>query len=416
MKLIYLFSLLAGASIAQIPFNLEQIYFECKQQKCYLDLSFAESKFNPTITQKQIRPNVFSLELAHVQSKIKIDTIINIGGQSIHSLGIRNNNSQNTLEIKFNSIAKDLKPFSKISKSSEKTVRFELILKGEKNIATKLNLNGPVKNIQFASLPKANKSSPPKNSSFLLSSASEKVLFSHFLKSTVVKNEFPRTSKSFSLNTQIIPMTFISDANLYELPQENSKILTKASLGKMVERIQIKNNWVQVKTKSGILAYVERNKLAYTDELSQEQIQKISVLYSSNPEKKFDLSSESTKQTALISSLDSSKNSLIQNQEQTERFVYSSFGRRDPFIRVKLPEVDGLSIDDIQLVGIIWSDNDPIAIFEDKKMPDRSYSLRKGDPVMNGSVQKISQNSVIFNKNEFGVSRQFVMTLPKEQQ
>ena len=96
-----------------------------------------------------------------------------------------------------------------------------------------------------------------------------------------------------------------------------------------------------------------------------------------------------------------------------QRYSYSSFGRRDPFVPFEEPEIEGLSIDEVQLVGIIWDSETPLAIFEDVRLRGVSYTLREGDEVVNGNVYKITKDEVVFLLTEFGVSRKFSMALPK---
>ncbi len=91
---------------------------------------------------------------------------------------------------------------------------------------------------------------------------------------------------------------------------------------------------------------------------------------------------------------------------------YSSFGRRDPFIPLKNTEVDGVSIDEIRLVGIIWDEKSPLVLLEDVRVDGVSYTLREGDPIINGKVLKITRKEVIFQVSEFGVTRRFSMPLP----
>lgn len=94
-------------------------------------------------------------------------------------------------------------------------------------------------------------------------------------------------------------------------------------------------------------------------------------------------------------------------------YRYSSFGRRDPFVPFEEPEIEGISIDEVQLVGIIWDAETPLAILEDVRVKGVSYTLREGDEVLNGHVYKISRDEVVFLLTEFGVSRKYSMPLPK---
>ena len=104
---------------------------------------------------------------------------------------------------------------------------------------------------------------------------------------------------------------------------------------------------------------------------------------------------------------------LAPSRAPKQFYRYSSFGRLDPFIPFEEPEVDGLSIDEVQLVGIIWDSETPLAIFEDVRLKGISYTLREGDEVVNGNVYKISKTEVVFLLTEFGVSRKYTMVLPR---
>lgn len=93
-------------------------------------------------------------------------------------------------------------------------------------------------------------------------------------------------------------------------------------------------------------------------------------------------------------------------------FIYSSFGKRDPFLPIDLPEIDGISMDELRLVAIIWDSKEPMAILQDVRSEDVSYNLQEGDRVINGTLSKILPNEVIFTLTEFGVTRNFSMILP----
>jgi len=73
---------------------------------------------------------------------------------------------------------------------------------------------------------------------------------------------------------------------------------------------------------------------------------------------------------------------------------------------------DGINIDQVELAGIIWEAEEPMALLSDTKVPGVSYTVKEGDKILNGKVLKISQNDVLFLIQEFGVSRRYTMTLP----
>jgi len=95
-----------------------------------------------------------------------------------------------------------------------------------------------------------------------------------------------------------------------------------------------------------------------------------------------------------------------------DRVSYSSFGRRDPFVEIKGLVEDGINIDQVELVGIIFESEVPMAILADTKNPSISYTVKEGDKILNGKVLKITQTDVLFLLQEFGVSRRYSMGLP----
>jgi hypothetical protein len=95
-----------------------------------------------------------------------------------------------------------------------------------------------------------------------------------------------------------------------------------------------------------------------------------------------------------------------------DRVTYSSFGRRDPFVEIKGLVEEGINIDQVELVGIIWESDVPMALLVESKNPSISYTLKEGDKILNGKVLKITQTDVLFLIQEFGVSRRYSMGLP----
>ena len=95
-----------------------------------------------------------------------------------------------------------------------------------------------------------------------------------------------------------------------------------------------------------------------------------------------------------------------------DRVTYSSFGRRDPFVEVDGLVEEGINIDQVELVGIIWESDVPVAILVESKNPSISYTVKEGDKILNGKVLKITQTDVLFLIQEFGVSRRYSMGLP----
>ena len=90
----------------------------------------------------------------------------------------------------------------------------------------------------------------------------------------------------------------------------------------------------------------------------------------------------------------------------------TEFHIHDPFVEVKGLVEEGININQVELVGIIWESDVPMAILVDTKNPSISYTLKEDDKILNGKVLKITQTDVLFLIQEFGVSRRYTMGLP----
>ncbi len=102
-----------------------------------------------------------------------------------------------------------------------------------------------------------------------------------------------------------------------------------------------------------------------------------------------------------------------------EQYVYSSDGRRDPFLSLLDGKFQGsgdgslVDVGDIHLVGIMWGTSDKFALVEDSR--HRGFVLRVGDPVVNGYISGISKSELQIVQNAFGESQSMSIKLkPKE--
>lgn len=90
----------------------------------------------------------------------------------------------------------------------------------------------------------------------------------------------------------------------------------------------------------------------------------------------------------------------------TEHAAYAANGRRDPFVSLALSGdalkpsasrpagVRGLLIAELSLKGVVRSDNQLLAAVEG---PDkRTYTVRNGEQLQDGSVKVISPDAVVF--------------------
>lgn len=384
-------TLLSGVLISFAQAELAQVskaQIKCEVNSCALELQFSQEKSNPTISQS-LTGGVLHLNLGKTQ--------LNLQSQSfktgpLKSIAVKSLGSDR-YDLAIQSKDALSQGFKKIERVDSKTVRFVFDLKSKTSAWSQSLVQ----------------STASASGSISLGHSADQAFFSQFAKEQSKTKITPSSSQSFALQKTPRPMVFVADAQIFEMADMKSKPIASAVAAKVVDRLELKAEWVKVRTKSGKIGYALRNKLVYEDELNSAQKKQWAELLKSP--KRFELNpvaqvASNSKDSAVVVSMAT---------PESKHFVYSSFGRRDPFVPVKLPEVEGISIDDVRLVGIIWNSKDPIAIFEDQKVPERNYSLRIGDAVMNGMVKKITQNGVVFTLNDFGVVRQYSMSLPKEQ-
>ncbi|MBW8888685.1 MAG: hypothetical protein JF616_13090 [Fibrobacteres bacterium] len=99
-------------------------------------------------------------------------------------------------------------------------------------------------------------------------------------------------------------------------------------------------------------------------------------------------------------------------EPEENRVTYNSYGRRDPFIPVEQGAADnGIDIDQMKVVGIIWQASQPMAVLEHSHEAGVSFTVKEGDPVHNGRVARISHDAVTFDISEYGISRSYSLRL-----
>ena len=99
-------------------------------------------------------------------------------------------------------------------------------------------------------------------------------------------------------------------------------------------------------------------------------------------------------------------------EPEENQVSYNSYGRRDPFIPVEQGAADnGIDIDQMKVVGIIWQSSQPMAVLEHNHEAGVSYTVKEGDPVHNGRVARISHDAVTFDISEYGISRSYSLKL-----
>jgi hypothetical protein len=102
----------------------------------------------------------------------------------------------------------------------------------------------------------------------------------------------------------------------------------------------------------------------------------------------------------------------ISREEEKNRIVYHTFGVRDPFIPLDPGDAEnGLNIDQMKVVGIIFSKSKRMVVLEHVTQAGLSVALKEGDPIQNGRVLRIEKERVVFLLEEFGQSREFALRL-----
>jgi len=97
------------------------------------------------------------------------------------------------------------------------------------------------------------------------------------------------------------------------------------------------------------------------------------------------------------------------------KFIYSSLGKRDPFVSLVTGEFEGegniglVSVGDMELVGILWGSRERLAMVEDSR--GRGYVLRVGDAVIGGVVTDITKDSIAITQTFYGETQTVVIRM-----
>ncbi|NLB64211.1 MAG: SH3 domain-containing protein [Fibrobacter sp.] len=211
-----------------------------------------------------------------------------------------------------------------------------------------------------------------------------------------------KNKETFALKSVSRDLIVVADKGtaLRENPNGASTMMRDLPFGSKLTRLELVNNLFYKVKYGNIIGYVNRREVSSPHELSHKQAEKLQELASSK--QKEDPNTEE----------DSEILSFVFDDEFSDRISYQSFGRRDPFIPLQGVVVDGINIDGVELVGIIWEPEAPMVILSDMRNSNLSYTLKEGDAILNGKVLKITQDEVLFIINEVGVSRRYTMTLP----
>jgi hypothetical protein len=99
-------------------------------------------------------------------------------------------------------------------------------------------------------------------------------------------------------------------------------------------------------------------------------------------------------------------------------YFYQSYGRVDPFralVTGEFEAAEGAELVDVNaasLVGVMWGANDKFALVEDGH--GNGYILRVGDPVRNGRIIAIHDDSVVASISLYGLTSRVVLRLEQQ--
>ncbi len=99
----------------------------------------------------------------------------------------------------------------------------------------------------------------------------------------------------------------------------------------------------------------------------------------------------------------------------TEHFYYEAKGRRDPFepLITATGETPGLNINNVTLVGTMWGPGGMLALVKEKG--GVGHVLKQGDRVAGGRVTRVTQGSITFEMDQFGVVTEVTFQLKGEE-
>ena len=204
-------------------------------------------------------------------------------------------------------------------------------------------------------------------------------------------------SQTFHLRPVVRELIVVADeTEFYASPNENAQVMQRLVFGDRLVSLDMKGLYRKVQFGNKV-GYVDRRAVGFFDELSSVQEERL---------KQVD-KERGTNLTTSAPQIGSQLDGLYE-----DRVTYSSFGRRDPFVEVDGLVEEGINIDQVELVGIIWESDVPVAILVESKNPSISYTVKEGDKILNGKVIKITQTDVLFLIQEFGVSRRYSMGHP----
>jgi len=106
---------------------------------------------------------------------------------------------------------------------------------------------------------------------------------------------------------------------------------------------------------------------------------------------------------------------------EREVFVYPRYQRRNPFVQLLGGDQDGPRFEDVRLIGVVFSSDPATSIavlgYRDASPArgegGRVYRLRRGQTLGNFRVVEIQRSRVVVVVDDFGMTEQRIMELPR---
>lgn len=231
-----------------------------------------------------------------------------------------------------------------------------------------------------------------------------------------------------SSDGSLIKMVTADKVNLREKPSLSGRVLGTLAKGETVTLLRRHDAWAKVAArgqtgymagdflgdtsmsvitvaeKSGTLSSVAD--VAKTREATEENITRVSTTRLVEP--------DSPSETLMLSPVMEIDTDRVANDTQASRkriVMYNGTGR-DPFMPIGPTSVSFSGrpfVENLTLVGVLYDDEDRIALCEDAVNGRTPFALREHDPVERGKVLKIYRNKVVFLITEYGISRSYTL-------
>jgi hypothetical protein len=106
---------------------------------------------------------------------------------------------------------------------------------------------------------------------------------------------------------------------------------------------------------------------------------------------------------------------------EREAFLYPLYERRNPFAPLQRGNESGPRIEEIRLIGILYSSNPDLSVAsfgprvgqEGEGSGIQSYRVRRGDTLGNVRILEIQQTRVVVQIEEFGMTEQRIIELQR---